>query len=91
MGIRDKLRRLEQLEGETVGVLVLPDGSEVRYRLGSPDEGGDLYEAFLACMKGEEHWLLPYVRQIETTKGFPGLIRALEASRERVAGESDAE
>jgi hypothetical protein len=49
-----------------------------------------MYEAFLACMAGREHWLLPYMRQIDTTEGMPELVRALEASRECVAEESDA-
>jgi hypothetical protein len=89
--MKNRLKRLETLEGEVLGVLPLPNGERVRYRRGSHHDGGDLYDAFLACMKGQEHWLLPYIRQMETTEGFPGLIRALEASRERVVGESDAE
>jgi hypothetical protein len=82
MGLRDKLRRLEQLEGETVGVLVLPDGSEVRYRLGSPDEGGDLYEAFVACVKGQEHWLLPYTGRwtlLRVSRGLSGHWKVAES------------
>ncbi len=89
--MRNRLKRLEALESELVGVLTLPSGESVRYRLGSPHDGGDLYEAFVACMKGEEHWLLPYVRQMDTTEGFPGLIRAIEGSRERVRGEAGEE
>ncbi len=81
MGLREKLKRLEQLEGETFGVLTLPDGTSVRYRRGSLHEGGDMYEAFLACMDGREHWLLPYIRQMDTNEGMPGLVRALEGSR----------
>jgi hypothetical protein len=87
VGLRDKLKRLERVADEETGVLVLPDGTEVRYCLGLPHDGGDLYEAFLACMAGREHWLLPYVRQMDTTEGFPGLIRAIEGSRERVEAE----
>ena len=83
VGLRDKLKRLEQLEGETIGVLTLPDGSSVRYRRSSLQEEGDMYEAFLACMDGREHWLLPYVRQMDTRESFPGLVRALESSRAR--------
>jgi hypothetical protein len=86
MGLRDKLKRLEQLEGEAIGVLTLPSGESVRYRRGSSTEPGDMYEAFVACMDGREHWLLPYLRQIDTTQGMPGLVRALEGSRERVGG-----
>ena len=89
MGLRDKLKRLEQLEGETIGVLILPDGTSVRYRHGSLNEGGDLYEAFLAAMDGHDYWLLPYIRQMDTREGFPGLVRALESSRERVEGSAE--
>jgi hypothetical protein len=42
-------------------------------------------------MKDEEHWLLPYVRQMDTTEGFPGLIRGVEESRKRVRGKAGAE
>jgi hypothetical protein len=48
-----------------------------------------MYEAFVACMNGEEHRLLPYLRQIDTTQGMPGLIRALEGSRARVIRERE--
>jgi hypothetical protein len=89
MGLRDKLKRLEQLEGETVGVLTLPSGESVRYRGGSLHEGGDMYEALVACIQGREHWLLPYIRQIDTTEGMPGLVRALEGSRLRVEEDRD--
>ena len=78
------MRRLEQLEGETFGVLTLPDGTRVRYRRGSLHEAGDMYEAFLACMDGREHWILPYIRQMDTNEGMPGLVRALVGSRRRV-------
>ena len=84
--LRDRLKRLEELESETIGVLTLPDGTSVRYRRGSLHEGGDMYEAFVACMDGREHWLLPYIRQMGTRESFPGLVRALESSRERVGG-----
>ena len=88
VGFRDKLKRLEELESETIGVLTLPDGTSIRYRLSSLNEGGDMYEAFLACMDGWEHGLLPCIRQMDTREGFPGLVRALEGSRRRVE-ESD--
>ena len=88
VGLRNKLKRLEELESETIGVLTLTDGTSVRYRRGSLNEGGDMYDAFLACMDGREHWLLPYIRQMDTREGFPGLVRALESSRERVEGGS---
>jgi hypothetical protein len=84
--MKNRLKRLEALEGEVIGVLTLPSGESVRYRRGSAHDGGDIFEAFLACMNGEEHWLLPYIRQMDTREGLPGLIRALEGSRERVKG-----
>jgi hypothetical protein len=84
--MRIRLKRLEALEAETIGVLRLPRGESVRYRLGSPHEPGDMYEAFVACMDCQEHWLLPYIRQIDTSEGMPGLVRAIEGSRERVEG-----
>jgi hypothetical protein len=87
--MKHRLQRLEKLEGEAFGVLTLPDGTSVRYRHGSLNEGGDMYSAFCACMAGEEHWLLPYIRQMDSAEGFPRLIRALEDSRERA--ESDEE
>jgi hypothetical protein len=81
--MKHRLKRLEAIEGKVIGVLTLPGGESVRYRRGSLHEGGDMFEAFLACMDGREHWLLPYLRQIDTNEGMPGLIRALEGSRER--------
>ena len=90
MGLSDKLKRLEELESEAIGVLTLPDGSSVRYRRGSLNEVGDLFEAFLACMDGQEHWLLPYIRQMDTNQGLPGLVRAIEGSRARRDGDEDA-
>jgi hypothetical protein len=83
MGLRDRLRRLEQETEGHYETLQLPDGTVVRYRGGSPHEPGDAFEAFIASMKGEGHWLLPYVRQTDTTTGYPGLIKALEGSRAR--------
>ena len=81
MRLRKKLKRVEQIEDETFGVLTLPDGTSVRYRLGSLHKGGDLYEAFLACMDGWEHGLLPCIRQMDTREGSPD-----SCARWRVAG-----
>jgi hypothetical protein len=64
-------------------VLTRPSRERVRYRRGTPHDAGDMYERFVACMDGRGHWLLPYVRQMDTTEGFPGLIRVIEGSRER--------
>jgi hypothetical protein len=89
--MRSRLKRLEALEAEAIGVLTLPSGESVRYRLGSPHEPGDMYEAFVACMERREHWLLPYIWQMDITEGISGLVRAIEASRERVEGETGEE
>jgi hypothetical protein len=37
-----------------------------------------MLEALLAAIDGQEHRLLPYLRQMPTREGMPGLIRALE-------------
>jgi hypothetical protein len=76
LGLKGKLGKLEQRASQHYDVLRLPDGSEVRFT------GEDALEALCAAIEGREHWLLPIFRQIETTMGLPGLIRALEASRE---------
>ncbi len=83
MHFRSRLRRLERETEGHYETLRLPDGTEVRYRAGSPHEPGDAYGAFVAAMNGEDHWLLPCIRQAETTTGLPGLIRAIEGSRAR--------
>ena len=71
MGLRDRLRRLEQ-DAELGGTLTLPDGTAVRY---GP---GEMLDALYAAMEGQEHRLLPYLRQIPTREGMPGLVRAIE-------------
>jgi hypothetical protein len=91
MGVKDRLRRLEQQTESYYNTLRLPDGTEVRYRAGSPHNSGDAFNAFIASMKGEEHWLLPYIRQMDTTTGFSGLINALEGSRARIMKAKDAD
>ena len=76
MGLRDKLKRLE---AETEGfyeTLRLLDGTKVRYT------GEEMLDAVIAAIHQEEHHLLPYIRQIDTNQGMPGLIRALEGSWE---------
>lgn len=72
MGLRRRVKRLENEAGNLVGVLRLPDGTEVRYGQ------GELFDALLAAIDGREHRLLPYLRQIPTDEGMPGLIRAME-------------
>ena len=72
MSIRGWLKRLEREAGLLCGTLRLPDGREVSY------EREEMLEALLAAIDGQEHQLLPYLRQMPTSEGMPGLIRALE-------------
>jgi hypothetical protein len=74
--LKGKLKRLEALEDQLFEVLTLPGGERVRYQ---PNK---MLDAFAAYMDGREHWLLPYIRQLDTRQGIPGLIRVLEESRE---------
>jgi hypothetical protein len=79
VGLRGWVRELERDAGDLGGTLQLPDGTEVRY------ESEEMLEALLAAIEGREHRLLPYLRQIPTSEGMPGMIRAIEGSRERVS------
>lgn len=80
MGVRGRLTRLETEAEEFYSTLHLPDGTEVRYT------GEEMLDTMIAAIHQGEHWLLPHVRKVETRQGMPGLIRALEGSRERVEG-----
>jgi hypothetical protein len=72
------MSRLErQANGLFRTLRLLPDGAEVRYT------SEEMLGAVCAAIRQEEHRLLPYVRQIDTTQGMPGLIRQLEESRAR--------
>lgn len=72
MGLRERLRKLEKASGGEFDTLTLPDGSEITY----PTE--DVYPAIVALLDGEEHYLLPYLRQAEPKTGLPGIVWALE-------------
>jgi hypothetical protein len=68
-------RRLDKLEQATEGLyetLRLPDGTTVKY------ESGEKLEVLYALLDRREHWLLPYLRAMDTNAGMPGLVRALE-------------
>jgi len=68
-------RRLDKLEQEAEGLyetLLLPDGSTVKY------EAGEKLEVLYALLDRREHWLLPYLRAMDTNEGMAGLVRALE-------------
>jgi hypothetical protein len=76
MGLRDKIKRLEREAGPLRGTLRLPDGREVSY------ERGELFDALLAAIEGQEHRLLPYLRQMPGREGMPGVIKALEGGED---------
>jgi len=78
VALRDKLKKLEQEVEPHYETLHLPDGTQVRYT----DE--DALDALSACVDEEEHWLIPHFRDAGVTAGLPGLVRALEASKERI-------
>jgi hypothetical protein len=68
-------RRLDKLEQEAEGlyeVLILEDGTTVKY------ESGEMLEVLYAMLDRREHRLLPYLRAMDTNQGMPGLVRALE-------------
>jgi hypothetical protein len=76
MGLRGKIKRLEREAGLLRGTLRLPDGREVSY------EREELFDALLAAIDGQEHRLLPYLRQMPSREGMPGVIKALEGSED---------
>jgi hypothetical protein len=69
-----RIKTLEREAGPLRGTLRLPDGREVSY------ERAEMLEALLAAIDGQDHRLLPYLRQIPTAVEMPGLVRALEGS-----------
>ena len=75
MGLRSRLRRLEG-DPTLGGVLTLADGTSVRY---GPYE---MLDALYAAIEGEEHRLLPYLRQMHTNEGMAGLVKAMDGERE---------
>ncbi len=78
MRARTRLEKLEQWAGRHYSVLRLPDGTEIKYT------GDDALDAMFAAIDEADHWLHPYIRQIDTKGGFPGLIRSLMRSTEQV-------
>jgi hypothetical protein len=77
MGLRSRLEHLEKLSDGLYRTLNLPDGQQIRYT------HEEMMAAVIAAIRQEEHRLLPYIRQMDTKKGMPGLIRALEESYAR--------
>ena len=76
MSIRGWLKRLEREAGPLCGTLRLPDGREISY------EREELFDALLAAIEGQEHRLLPYLRQMPSREGMPGVVKALERSED---------
>ena len=77
MGLKSKLEYLEKLSDVLYRRLTLPDGQHIRYT------HGEMMAAVIAALHHQEHPLLPYVRQLDTNQGMPGLIRQLVESRAR--------
>jgi len=77
MGLRGRMSRLERQADGLYRTLRLRDGAEVRYT------SEEMMAAVIAAMHDQEHCLLPYIRQLDTNQGMPGLIRQLEESRAR--------
>jgi hypothetical protein len=77
MGLNSKLKRLEKETDGFLRTLTLPDGQQIRYT------HEEMMAAVIAAMHQQEHRLLPYVWQMDTKEGMPGLIRALEESHAR--------
>ena len=75
--VRGRLGKLEQEAEGLYETLTLPDGTEIRY------EGEEMFEVLCAVLDRREHRLLPYRRQMDTNQEMPGLVRAIEGSRER--------
>jgi len=82
MGIKTRLEKLEQRAERHYDVLPLPDGREVLYY---PDEA---LKALSATIAEEEQKLIPHFLSAGQTTGLPGLVRALEVSRERIEQEA---
>ena len=72
MGLKERLTKLERAAGQEYDTLTLPDGTEVRYPT------SEVFPAIVALLEGEDHWLLPHLRQAEPKTGLPGLVWALE-------------
>ena len=73
----------QEAEGRFFETFVLPDGSEIRC------EPGEVFAAVAACIDDREHPLLPTLRSVDSNRGLPGLVRALEAPRARRDGGRD--
>ena len=66
MGIKGRLRHLEQESEGLYQTLTLEDGTKIFYE---PEE---MLDAILAAIDGEEHPLLPFVRRKGERQGLAG-------------------
>ncbi len=69
--LKRRLRRAEKKAGPLSEVLRLEDGTEITFR---PQEKT---EAFFAALAQQDHWLLPYFREVPDSP-MGSLIWALE-------------
>jgi hypothetical protein len=76
MNVRAKLDKLEERAKQHYDVLLLPDGTQIRY---TAEEG---QAAFFAVLLEEEegHWLLPHLRRAEPRTDFEKLMQMLMRS-----------
>jgi len=58
VSLKKRIRRLQREFNRGGGVLTMPDGTEMPYG------ELELFDALIATIEGEEHWLLPYCREI---------------------------
>lgn len=84
MSLRSRLQRAERKAAASSEVLRLPDGTEVKY------SASEMLEALSATIRRQDHRLRPHVRASGTNEGLPGLVRALQESRERVEAEDES-
>jgi hypothetical protein len=74
MSFEDRIRRIEN-SGLLGDKLVLPDGTEV------PHANGEIFDALLAAIRGEEHRLLPYLVRAQGDLG--SLFRAFRGPEDK--------
>jgi hypothetical protein len=81
-----RLRNLESHYESFYQTLTLPSGEEILYT------AEELPSALGAVIRGREHRLLPYVKQLENTEGVPSMLRLIKVlmeSYERRSKQSD--
>ena len=76
MGFLDRLTRLERKAAPPTGTLRLPDGELVRYHT------EEMLSALGAVIRGEEHRLLPLIREAERVEGLAAVVKAVQRNKE---------